>query len=173
MNSFDDFLSLRREMESRYPSLSTTGSYRIERSDRDFWSFYHAHKDALRQAKLYVAENAGCGRWVLVAHPLYDPEARKREELTEKLSQWQDRFLSCCVPEFSEMLISETVMKNGVKQYKLFCPVCEFSRSSALPYMVAEYLIQEKGMRLRVVASRLRERQSGTSTETGEGVNWV
>ena len=64
-------------------------------------------------------------------------------------------------------------MKNGVKQYKLFCPVCEFSRSSALPYMVAEYLIQEKGMRLRVVASRLRERQSGTSTETGEGVNWV
>ena len=60
MNSFDDFLSLRREMESRYPSLSSTGSYRIERSDRDFWSFYHAHKDALRQAKLYVV----AGRWL-------------------------------------------------------------------------------------------------------------
>ena len=59
MNSFDDFLSLRREMESRYPSLSSTGSYRIERSDRDFWSFYHAHKDALRQAKLYVVKDAG------------------------------------------------------------------------------------------------------------------
>ena len=103
MNSFDDFLSLRREMESRYPSLSSTGSYRIERSDRDFWSFYHAHKDALRQAKLYVVKDAGSS--TLVAHPLYDPEARKREELTEKLSQWQDRFLPCCVPEFSEMLI--------------------------------------------------------------------
>ena len=63
MNSFDDFLSLRREMESRYPSLSTTGSYRIERSDRDFWSFYHAHKDALRQAKLYVVKTQAAGRW--------------------------------------------------------------------------------------------------------------
>ena len=167
MNSFDDFLSLRREMESRYPSLSSTGSYRIERSDRDFWSFYHAHKDALRQAKLYVVKDAGS--WTLVAHPLYDPEARKREELTEKLSQWQDRFLSCCVPEFSEMLISETVMKNGVKQYKLFCPVCEFSRSSALPYMVAEYLIQEKGMRLRVDVS-LSQRSESTLRSADAGV---
>ena len=58
------------------------------------------------------------------------------------------------------MLISETVMKNGVKQYKLFCPVCEFSRSSALPYMVAEYLIQEKGMRLRVDVSLLQRSES-------------
>ena len=158
MNSFDDFLSLRREMESRYPSLSTAGSYRIERSDRDFWSFYHAHKDALRQAKLFVLKQGA--DWVLVAHPIYDPEARKREELTEKLSQWQDRFLPCCVSDFSEMLIAETVMKNDVKQYTLFCPVCELSRSSALPYMVAESLIQEKGMRLRVDVSLLERRES-------------
>ena len=167
MNSFDDFLSLRREMESRYPSLSTAGSYRIERSDRDFWSFYHAHKDALRQAKLFVLKQSA--DWVLVAHPIYDPEARKREELTEKLSQWQDRFLPCCVSDFSEMLISETVMKNGVKQYTLFCPVCEFSRSSALPYMVAEYLIKEKGMRLRVDVS-LSQRSESTLRSADAGV---
>ena len=63
MNSVDDFLSLRREMESRYPSLSTAGSYRIARSDRDFWSFYHAHKDALRQAKLYVVKYPTLKGW--------------------------------------------------------------------------------------------------------------
>ena len=142
VRSYEDAVAFRRAIEECIPSLQDNGKYRIPRG-RDFWTFYHDNKDALRQARLFVFKDGN--DWILDAKPLDDPDARKKEALEELLQRWRPHLRGCCVG-FLEMQVFEKVQRNGIKRYLLWCPTCQSACSSALPYGVAEHLFTDIGV---------------------------
>lgn len=153
VESYADALEFRRAIEQLIPTLRGDGRYVIPRGN-EFWNFYHAHKEELRHARLFVFKDGS--EWVLGAKPLYDPNARKKELLQERLQQWKPHLKGCCVG-FIEMQIFEKVQRNGVKRYLLWCPKCQKAISSALPYSVVEHLLKDIGLELLTEAENLDE----------------
>jgi len=144
VESYADALEFRRAIEQLIPTLRGNGKYVIPRGN-EFWTFYHAHKEELRHARLFVFKDQG--EWVLDAKHLYDPDAQKKEALEEQLQRWRPHLKGCCVG-FLEMKVLERVQSNGVKRYLLFCPECRSTVSSALPHAVAEHLLTDMGLEL-------------------------
>ena len=147
MNSFEECLVSRREMENKYPDLKDNRAYIIPQGDDIFWNFYHERKMIFKRAKLFVLR-ANNGDWILQAKPLVDPEKRKRKQLDEQLKKWQEYLKGCCLP-FEKMCIADREKHNGVKQFTLFCPVCQISCTSEMPFFLVTYLASEKGLRIK------------------------
>ena len=97
------------------------------------------------------------------AKPLYDPEARKKEQLETDLQRWRRHLSGCCV-DFLEMQVFEKVQRNGVKRYLLWCPTCQSACSSALPYAVTEHLLTDLRLELVTLAENLDESGVGHDT---------
>ena len=153
--SYQDVVDFRRDVESRFPDLSENG--RWAKPSQKFWDFRNNHKAALKHAKIVVYPDDASGNWIAEAKPLYDPEIQKREKLREALEKWQGHLKGHCGLEFEDMQIEEHTMPHGVKQLSLFCPACEFGASSALPYILAEHLLKNVGLELRIRTPEKRQ----------------
>lgn len=153
VESYEDALAFRRAIEQLIPTLRDNGKYVIPRGNV-FWTFYHAHKAELRHARLFVFKEGS--DWVLAANPLYDPEDREKKLLSQDFEKWRAALVGCCVP-FARMQIDEHVKKNGVKWYRLLCPVCKDWRSGGLPFRLVASLLKDGGLELVVRSDRVRQ----------------
>ena len=117
-------------------SLALTDSRFVPNSD--FWHFWHQDKENLKSHGIRVFKDPS--RWYgrVLTHKL-------RDRLADAMEQWQKWLVGCCV-DFSEMQILRKTQKNGRLQYQLFCPHCQKSKTSFLPYVLAEHLMKEKGL---------------------------
>lgn len=131
LSSYPDVLAFRNAVISLYPGLKDNGRFIIPSGDREFWDFYHAHKDELRHAKIVVYKDGQ--DWICPAKRLYNP----LRELREKCD---DRLIGCCV-DFQDMLINERVCSNGARQYRLLCPVCKRKIPDAMPHPLVTALL--------------------------------
>ena len=65
---YPEVLKLRAELAARYPALKANRRHILTHGDTAFWSFYHAHKLALKAARIVVYKDGS--DWILEAVPL-------------------------------------------------------------------------------------------------------
>ena len=68
LSSYSLSLKLRAELAARYPALKANRRHILTHDDTAFWSFYHAHKLALKAARVVVYKDGS--DWILEAVPL-------------------------------------------------------------------------------------------------------
>lgn len=174
LTALDTARQFRQQMETWYPDLKDNGHLDIPQNSQKFWRFYREHKTALREARLFVFRTK-TGDWVLKAHPFDCPKSvnskhsekktlpedmpctppkltaavRKREMA---IVEWTQRglFDSCdrCDLPFQHHVICKSRMSNGVKQFQLFCPVCQRETTSALPHVLVPHLTEIHELRI-------------------------
>ena len=126
-------VEFRNKIMARLPELKWNGISRVPQTQR-FWDFYKINKQKFTDACLYVCKKDDV--WVIIAGDLVDRES----ERAAKLEEMKAKHLNDCPSCFESLEICVSLMKNGVEQFKGYCPICFDIRTGALPHLLVEYL---------------------------------
>ena len=131
-------VEFRNKIIARLPELKWNGISRVPQTQR-FWDFYKVNKQKFTDACLYVCKKDDV--WVIIAGDLVDRES----ERAAKLEEMKAKHLKHCPSCFESLEICVSTMRNGVKQYKGYCPSCFLTPTGALPHTLVEHLKDEHG----------------------------
>lgn len=122
----------REKIFQRLPELEISGKARIP--NQQFWDFYRANKNLFYHACI-SPRKCDDGVWILVAHEFVDREAQHQAEIAEMVK----RHVTACPACDVENQICVSIMRNGIQQFKFYCPACYGIYGGALPYALVAY----------------------------------
>ena len=133
-----DAQTFRDKIFSRLPELKTRAKCSVP--NQRFWDFYREQKARFHEACLGVRKGP-TGDWRIVAYPFEYPEVRRERQIKEMLSRHPVKCGECGE---SLAIIERSIMRDGRKQFRYWCSVCQSRKGGALPHALVDFLCKEQ-----------------------------